>query len=130
VAEANDLSHRIRSCPRRRSGHRRGGRAADRRGRQGLGGEFVEADGGKSEQGRGGEGDDARDVRGVIVGEQKQHQADDEARHRRAGGQLMEKPPNDGHRYNVLSPVHDRIGIAIICDKYGYMWMSQDFGDA
>ncbi len=38
-----------------------------------------------------------------------------------------EKPPNDGHRRNLLSPTLTRIGIDVIRDSDGNVWLTQDF---
>jgi uncharacterized protein YkwD len=42
---------------------------------------------------------------------------------------LNEKPPNDGHRQNLLSHSFTSIGIAVIVDDAGTVWMTQDFTD-
>jgi len=42
---------------------------------------------------------------------------------------LDEKPPNDGHRQNILSSRFHHIGIAIYRDSAGVAWMTQDFSD-
>ena len=42
---------------------------------------------------------------------------------------LNEKPPNDGHRQNLLSKAFHHIGIAIVRDKSGTVWMTQDFSN-
>ncbi|GAA2002483.1 sigma-70 family RNA polymerase sigma factor [Catenulispora subtropica] len=42
---------------------------------------------------------------------------------------LAEKPPNDGHRRNILSTSFHHIGISIFRDSSGTVWMTQDFSD-
>jgi uncharacterized protein YkwD len=42
---------------------------------------------------------------------------------------LDEKPPNDGHRQNILSSHFHHIGIALYRDSAGVVWMTQDFSD-
>ncbi len=42
---------------------------------------------------------------------------------------LNEKPPNDGHRQNILSSSFHHIGIAIVRDSSGTVWMTQDFSN-
>jgi len=40
---------------------------------------------------------------------------------------LNEKPPDDGHRLNILSSAFTRIGVAVYRDSSGTVWMTQDF---
>ena len=40
---------------------------------------------------------------------------------------LNERPPDDGHRLNILSPSFRRIGIRVFRDARGWVWMTQDF---
>ncbi|HEY5352531.1 MAG TPA: CAP domain-containing protein [Streptosporangiaceae bacterium] len=40
---------------------------------------------------------------------------------------LDEKPPDDGHRLNILSSAFTHIGIAVFRDSSGTVWMTQDF---
>lgn len=40
---------------------------------------------------------------------------------------LAERPPNDGHRRNILSTSFTHIGISVIQDGSGTVWMTQDF---
>jgi uncharacterized protein YkwD len=40
---------------------------------------------------------------------------------------LAERPPNDGHRRNLLSDGFERIGLSIVRDGEGTVWMTQDF---
>ena len=42
-------------------------------------------------------------------------------------GMIDEKPPNDGHRKNILSKSFKRIGISVIRDAKGTVWMTHDF---
>jgi len=40
---------------------------------------------------------------------------------------LAEVPPNDGHRKNLLSKGFKRIGLSVVRDGKGIVWMTQDF---
>lgn len=40
---------------------------------------------------------------------------------------LAETPPNDGHRRNLLSKSFKRIGLSIVRDGNGRVWLTQDF---
>jgi uncharacterized protein YkwD len=40
---------------------------------------------------------------------------------------LNEKPPDDGHRRNILNSSFGHIGIAVYRDSGGMVWMTQDF---
>jgi uncharacterized protein YkwD len=42
---------------------------------------------------------------------------------------LDEKPPNDGHRQNILSKTFTHIGIAVYRDSSGTVWLTQDFSN-
>ena len=42
---------------------------------------------------------------------------------------LDEKPPDDGHRVNILSSAFTHIGIAVYRDSSGTVWMTQDFSN-
>jgi uncharacterized protein YkwD len=42
---------------------------------------------------------------------------------------LNEKPPDDGHRRNILSSSFTHIGIAIYLDSSGTVWLTQDFSN-
>jgi uncharacterized protein YkwD len=42
---------------------------------------------------------------------------------------LSEKPPDDGHRRNILSSSFTHIGIAIYLDGSGTVWLTQDFSN-
>ncbi|HUQ57670.1 sigma-70 family RNA polymerase sigma factor [Lentzea sp.] len=41
-------------------------------------------------------------------------------------GMIDEKPPNDGHRKNILSRSSTRIGIVVVRDAKGTVWMTHD----
>ncbi|MFC1420747.1 CAP domain-containing protein [Streptacidiphilus cavernicola] len=40
---------------------------------------------------------------------------------------LDEKPPDDGHRKNILNSGYTRVGIAVYRDSSGTVWLTQDF---
>jgi len=40
-----------------------------------------------------------------------------------------EKPPNDGHRLNLLSSSFHHIGIDVVRDSNGDVWLTQDFSN-
>jgi uncharacterized protein YkwD len=40
---------------------------------------------------------------------------------------LAEKPPNDGHRKNLLNTGYKKIGLSVVRDSKGITWMTQDF---
>jgi uncharacterized protein YkwD len=42
---------------------------------------------------------------------------------------LDEKPPNDGHRQNILSSTFTHVGIAVYRDSSGTVWLTQDFSN-
>ena len=42
---------------------------------------------------------------------------------------LDEKPPDDGHRMNILSTSFTHIGIAVYRDSSGTVWLTQDFSN-
>jgi uncharacterized protein YkwD len=42
---------------------------------------------------------------------------------------LDEKPPDDGHRLNILSSTFTHIGIAVYRDGAGTVWLTQDFSN-
>jgi uncharacterized protein YkwD len=42
---------------------------------------------------------------------------------------LGEKPPDDGHRLNLLNPAFHHIGIAIYRGRSGTVWLTQDFSN-
>ena len=42
---------------------------------------------------------------------------------------LDERPPDDGHRLNILSTAFTHIGIAVYRDSSGTVWLTQDFSN-
>ena len=44
-------------------------------------------------------------------------------------GMMAEKPPDDGHRRNLLSKDFHRIGISIYIDAHHTLWLTEDFAD-
>jgi uncharacterized protein YkwD len=40
---------------------------------------------------------------------------------------LNEKPPDDGHRLNILSSSFRHVGISVLIDSSGTVWLTQDF---
>ena len=42
---------------------------------------------------------------------------------------LNEKPPDDGHRLNILSSAFHHVGITVSEDSSGTVWMTQDFSN-
>jgi len=42
---------------------------------------------------------------------------------------FKEKPPNDGHRRNLLSSSFTHIGIDVVRDSHGTVWLTQDFSN-
>ncbi|HTQ88347.1 MAG TPA: CAP domain-containing protein [Streptosporangiaceae bacterium] len=42
---------------------------------------------------------------------------------------LNEKPPDDGHRLNILSRSFTHVGIAVYRDSSGTVWLTQDFSN-
>ena len=44
-------------------------------------------------------------------------------------GMMAEKPPDDGHRRNLLSKDFHRIGISIFIDARHTLWLTEDFAD-
>jgi uncharacterized protein YkwD len=42
---------------------------------------------------------------------------------------INEKPPDDGHRLNILSATFHHVGIAVYRDSSGTVWMTQDFSN-
>jgi uncharacterized protein YkwD len=44
-------------------------------------------------------------------------------------GMMAEKPPDDGHRRNLLSKDFHRIGISIYIDAHQTLWLTEDFAD-
>jgi uncharacterized protein YkwD len=46
-----------------------------------------------------------------------------------AQSMLNEKPPDDGHRLNILSSAFTHVGISVFRDSSGTVWMTQDFSN-
>jgi uncharacterized protein YkwD len=44
-------------------------------------------------------------------------------------GMMGEKPPDDGHRRNLLSKDFNRIGISIYIDSSNTLWLTEDFAN-
>ena len=44
-------------------------------------------------------------------------------------GMMAEKPPDDGHRRNLLSKDFHRIGISIYIDAQNTLWLTEDFAN-
>ena len=44
-------------------------------------------------------------------------------------GMMAEKPPDDGHRRNLLSKDFHRIGISIYIDAQQTLWLTEDFAN-
>ncbi len=44
-------------------------------------------------------------------------------------GMMGEKPPDDGHRRNLLSQAFHRIGISIYIDANNTLWLTEDFAN-
>jgi uncharacterized protein YkwD len=42
---------------------------------------------------------------------------------------LNEKPPDDGHRKNILSSSFSHVGIAVFRNSSGTVWLTQDFSN-
>lgn len=41
---------------------------------------------------------------------------------------MNEKPPDDGHRQNILSPIATLVGVSILIDRqHGELWLTEDF---
>src|ERR1700680_548397 len=44
-------------------------------------------------------------------------------------GMMAEKPPDDGHRRNLLSKDFHRIGISVYIDAHNTLWLTEDFAN-
>ena len=44
-------------------------------------------------------------------------------------GMMGEKPPDDGHRRNLLSKDFHRLGISIYIDSHNTLWLTEDFAN-
>ena len=42
---------------------------------------------------------------------------------------LAERPPDDGHRVNILSATYHHIGICVYRNSSGVIWLTQDFSN-
>ncbi len=42
-------------------------------------------------------------------------------------GMMAEKPPNDGHRQNILSSSFNLVGIDVLVDAHHNVWLTEDF---
>jgi uncharacterized protein YkwD len=42
---------------------------------------------------------------------------------------LAEQPPNDGHRLNLLSSTFHLIGVGVVIDAKGLVWITEDFAN-
>jgi len=42
---------------------------------------------------------------------------------------INERPPDDGHRLNIMSSKFTRVGIAVYRDGSGTVWLTQDFSN-
>ncbi len=45
-------------------------------------------------------------------------------------GMMAEKPPNDGHRQNILSSNFNIVGIDVLVDAHHNVWLTEDFAQA
>jgi uncharacterized protein YkwD len=45
-------------------------------------------------------------------------------------GMMAEKPPNDGHRQNILSANFNMVGIDVLVDAHQNVWLTEDFAQA
>ncbi len=45
-------------------------------------------------------------------------------------GMMAEKPPNDGHRQNILSSNFNMVGIDVLVDAHHNVWLTEDFAQA
>ena len=42
---------------------------------------------------------------------------------------INERPPDDGHRLNIISSKFTHVGIAVYRDRSGTVWLTQDFSN-
>ena len=84
-------------------------------GEQGIGARFIGVPWSSAGEniGSGGIGDSQQDLIDFGIG--------------MTDGMLGEKPPDDGHRKNLLSDGFKKIGLSIVRDSKGTAWMTQDF---
>jgi uncharacterized protein YkwD len=45
-------------------------------------------------------------------------------------GMMAEKPPDDGHRQNILSTSFNLVGIDVLVDTHRNVWLTEDFAQA
>ena len=45
-------------------------------------------------------------------------------------GMMAERPPNDGHRQNILSKIFNLAGIDVVIDSKNQVWLTEDFAQA
>jgi uncharacterized protein YkwD len=45
-------------------------------------------------------------------------------------GMMAERPPNDGHRQNILSTSYNLVGIDVLIDSKNQVWLTEDFAQA
>ncbi len=45
-------------------------------------------------------------------------------------GMMAERPPNDGHRQNILSTNYNLVGIDVLIDSKSQVWLTEDFAQA
>jgi uncharacterized protein YkwD len=43
---------------------------------------------------------------------------------------MAEKPPDDGHRQNILSTSFNLVGIDVLVDAHQNVWLTEDFAQA
>ena len=43
---------------------------------------------------------------------------------------MAEKPPDDGHRQNILSTSFNMVGIDVLVDAHQNVWLTEDFAQA
>ncbi len=45
-------------------------------------------------------------------------------------GMMAERPPDDGHRQNILSTSYNFIGVDVVIDSKNQVWLTEDFAKA
>jgi uncharacterized protein YkwD len=45
-------------------------------------------------------------------------------------GMMAERPPDDGHRQNILSTSYNLVGIDVVIDAKNQVWLTEDFAKA
>ncbi|HEV2580134.1 MAG TPA: CAP domain-containing protein [Ktedonobacteraceae bacterium] len=43
---------------------------------------------------------------------------------------MAEQPPNDGHRQNILNTNYNLLGVDVVIDSKGQVWLTEDFAEA